>query len=93
MDCSQLTILSCPQVLFPLQHVRGNYPRLHAALRELTTVHKQQMHSGVAGNGGMVHSGLICESGVTDCIHKALSMFRKHVQCALQVPGCHSLNK
>lgn len=74
-----------PQVLFPLQHVRGNYPRLYAALQELSVVHNQQVHSGMAGSSGLVHSGMAGSGGVTECIHKALSMFRKHAQCTQQV--------
>ncbi|KAI0222489.1 hypothetical protein LSAT2_026284 [Lamellibrachia satsuma] len=94
-DCPQriqffglISLGDCPQVLFPLQHVRGNYPRLYAALQELSVVHNQQVHSGMAGSSGLVHSGMAGSGGVTECIHKALSMFRKHAQCTQQAAGC-----
>ncbi len=61
------------QVVFPIQHVKGNFPHLQAALAELRT------HPCIA------YSGPDSDSVLEDGIREAIEMFRRQAQNLLQV--------
>ncbi|ELT87476.1 hypothetical protein CAPTEDRAFT_198852 [Capitella teleta] len=73
-----ILLTSSPEVVVPLQNVRGNFPRLHAVLREI----KETFNSLSLG----------CEKGdvgalLSEGINEAIAMFKRQSQTLLQTTG------
>ena len=67
----------CPQCLFPLQPLKGNYSRVQSALRELHSI-----TSHYIGRGGVRDS--MIRGSLLDGIQEALSQFNRLLQATKQ---------
>ena len=75
-----LSLSLCPQCLFPLQPLKGNYSRVQSALRELHSITSHYIGRG--GVGGVRDS--MIRGSLLDGIQEALSQFNRLLQATKQ---------